>query len=275
MKLLAITLTLTSMTAFGGEFGITNNVETKDVPNVDNFYNVRTESEFYTGPTNSLMKASTDFPSNRVRAYDPVNKRRYQKAIAGKTYKASIFRGYDYWRYVTVYNVSTESERVSYLPYFEESCHDSSFFMAQWGETRTFKVSLTSSVGAKVGVEGLGLESSISMSIENGVAFSAQRRVQAVRGIEARHYPYKMSDTWRGVTYIQTYDKDSGTYGYLQPSYYDEWFGEYPMRFELDNQNVGFKVKRVVSKTCAGYDAEADPVSADELYMKGEFTRSE
>lgn len=263
------------MTAFGGEFGITNNVETKDVPNVDNFYNVRTESEFYTGPTNSLMKASTDFPSNRVRAYDPVNKRRYQKAIAGKTYKASIFRGYDYWRYVTVYNVSTESERVSYLPYFEESCHDSSFFMAQWGETRTFKVSLTSSVGAKVGVEGLGLESSISMSIENGVAFSAQRRVQAVRGIEARHYPYKMSDTWRGVTYIQTYDKDSGTYGYLQPSYYDEWFGEYPMRFELDNQNVGFKVKRVVSKTCAGYDAEADPVSADELYMKGEFTRSE
>ena len=262
------------MTAFGGEFGITSNTQIKDVPNADNFQNVRTHSAIPRG-SSSFAKGVTDFPSKRVRAYDPVNKRRYQKAIAGETFKASMFRGYDYWRYVTVYNVETSAERVSYLPYFEESCHDSSFFMAQWGETRTFKVSLTSSVGAKVGVDGLGFESSVSMSIENGVAFSAQRRVQAVKGIEARHYPYKMSDTWKGVTYIQTYDEDSKTYGYLQPSYYDEWFGEYPAKFELDNQNVGFKVKREVIRTCAGYEADEDPVDADELYLKGQYIRNE
>lgn len=244
-------------------------IELRDAPSADDMQNIPYESAL------ANTKSGSGFPSKRVKAYDPVNKRWYDQAVAGKAYKASMFRSYDYWRYVTVYNVETNAERVSYLPYFEESCHDSSFFMAQWGETRNFKVSMTSSVGAKVGVDGLGLDASVSISIEQGVAFSAQRRVQAVKGIAARHYPYKLSDTWKGVTYIQTYDSDSKTYGYLLPSYYDEWFGEYPYAFELDNQNVGFKVKREVLKTCEGYNEDEDPISADELYMNGEYVRNE
>jgi hypothetical protein len=244
-------------------------IELRDVPQADEFENIPYENAI------SNTKSAAGFPSKKARAYDPINKKWYDKAIAGKTFKANMFRSYDYWRYVTVYNVETSAERVSYLPYFEESCHDSSFFMAQWGETRNFKVSMTSSVGAKVGVDGLGLDASVSISIEQGVAFSASRRVQAVKGIAARHYPYKLSDTWTGVTYIQTYDKDSGTYGYLLPSYYDEWFGEYPYAFKLDNQNVGFKVKREIIKTCEGYSPSDDPISADELYINGEYVREE
>lgn len=273
MKLLAISLTLSSLAVYGGEFGITSNTEVKDVPNVESFSYVRSHSAI--NRVQGFTKSTTDFPSKSVRAYDPVNKKRYEKSVAGKTYKASIFRGYDYWRYVTVYNVSTDAERVTYLPYFEENCHDSSFFMAQWGETRTFKVSMTSSVGAKVGIDGLGLESSLSITLEQGVAFSAQRRVQAVKGLAAKHYPYKISDKWKGVTYIQTYNKDTKTYGYLLPSYYDEWFGEYPFNFELDNQNVGFKVKREIIHTCEDYNANEDPISADDLYLKGEYIRQE
>ena len=273
MKLLAISLALSSMTAFAGEFGINANTEIKDVPNVENFQVVRTQ--FLNERRSGFAKSSNNFPTRTARAYDPINKVRYEKAIVGKTYKASIFRGYDYWRYVTVYNVETQAERVSYLPYFEESCHDSSFFMAQWGETRNFKVSMTSSVGAKVGVEGMGLDSSLSITLEQGVAFSAQRRVQAGKGIAAKHYPYKLSDTWKGVTYIQVYDKDARTIGYLQPSYLEDWFGGYPADFELDNQNVGFKVKREIIHTCEGYDANEDPISADDLYLKGEYIRQE
>jgi len=269
MNLIVLSTLLFSTLTMGAEFGINEFTQIKDVPNAQNFQNIRYDNQL----DSSFNKGK--FPSKNVRAYDPVNKRHYQKAVAGKAFKASILRDYDYWRYVTVYNIETDAERVSYLPYFEEGCHDSSFFMAQWGETRTFKVSMTSSVGAKVGVEGIGLDASVSISIEQGVAFSASRRVQAVKGIKARHYPYKLSDTWSGVTYIQTYNKDTKTYGYLLPSYYDEWFGEYPYDFELDNQNVGFKVKRDVLKTCAGYDASADPITADEMYINGEYVRSE
>ena len=154
-----------------------------------------------------------------------------------------------HWRYVTVYDVKTEGERLAYLPYFEEDCHDNSQFMAQWGETRSFKVTLKTEVGASIAVGDIGLSSSVSMSIEEGVSFSTSRRVRAVEGIQARHYPYKQSDSWTGVTYIQTYNANKGTYGYLAKSHYDDWFGGYPYSFELDNQNVGFKVKREVIKT--------------------------
>jgi hypothetical protein len=252
-------------------WGLENSIQRLDVPNAENFENIPYEIE--RDFNKSSMRSS--FPSKKVKAYDPVNKKWYDKAVVGKTYEASFIQPYDYWRYVTVYNVTTDAERVSYLPYFEESCHDSSFFMAQWGETRNFKVSITSTVGAKVGIDGLGLDSSISISIEQGVAFSASRRVQAVKGIAARHYPYKLSDTWKGVTFIQTYNKDTGRYGYLLPSLYDEWFGEYPYSFELDNQNVGFKVKREIIKTCDGYSEEEDPITADELYINGEYVRKE
>jgi hypothetical protein len=200
------------------------------------------------------------------RAYDPVNKSSYEKVVVGTTFKASWISSYTHWRYVTVYDVKTEGERLAYLPYFEEDCHDNSQFMAQWGETRSFKVTLKTEVGASIAVGDIGLSSSVSMSIEEGVSFSTSRRVRAVEGIQARHYPYKQSDSWTGVTYIQTYNANKGTYGYLAKSYYEDWFGGYPYAFELDNQNVGFKVKRKILKTCENYNPAKDPILDSEMY---------
>lgn len=206
----------------------------------------------------------SSMPQDNVAPYDPINKKYYQQAFAGKTYKAPFLAGYDYWRYVTVYNVRTVAERVAYLPYFEEDCHDASWAMAEWGESRSLKVSLGSSLGA----EALGLRASVTMSIESGVTFSASRRIQAVKGIAAKHYPYKLSDVWEGVTYIQVYWKDKNKYGYLtKPLGFNRW-QEYPFPFALDNQNVGFKVKRELTRKCSNYDPEADPVNQSALYIR-------
>lgn len=205
-----------------------------------------------------------DFPSKRVRAYDPINKEYYQKALVGPTRRATgLLKNYDYWRYVTVYNVEAVSERISYLPYFYEDCHDNSFFMAQWDESRSIRVTFKS----EFGFSELGLSASVGMSLEQGVTFSASRRVRAVEGIQAKHFPYKLSETWRGVTYIQTYNKDTRSYGYLKPSRIESWTNSYPHEFILDNQNVGFRVVREIEKTCAGYDAANDPVNESSLYM--------
>ena len=90
--------------------------------------------------------------------------------------------------------MTTEAERIAYLPYFEEDCHNDTSFMAQWGETRNFKVSLRIDLGVNFSIGDVGLSSTVSMSIEVAVSFSSYRRVKATNGIQAIHFPYKQSD---------------------------------------------------------------------------------
>jgi hypothetical protein len=187
--------------------------------------------------------------SDRVNPFDPINRRMYQKVIVGATQRYfNPLANYTHWRYITLYNVTQREERVAYLPYFEEGCHDDSFFMAEWGESRTIEVSLSS----KVGAEALGLSASVAMSITQGSTFSTSRRINATEGIEAKHYPYKLSDTHTGVTYMQTYNSRTNTYGWLTPNIMRP-SAVYPYPFTLNNQNIGFKVKRVITSRCPGY----------------------
>lgn len=198
---------------------------------------------------------------SKLRAYDPINKVSYEKAIAGPVYvETSLFANYHVWRYVTVYDVHKTSERVAYLPYFEEECHDNSFFMAEWGESRSFKVTLKSDLG----FSKLGLSASVGMSIEQGTTFSSSRRIKATEGIRARHYPVKLSDTYEGITYIQTYNTKTKKYGYLVPNMLERAFDTYPYDFYLDNQNIGFKADREVLEYCPGYSATNDGPSKSE-----------
>jgi hypothetical protein len=129
----------------------------------------------------------------------------------------------------------------------------------------TIKVTFKSDIG----FSKLGLSASVGMSLEQGVTFSASRRVRAVEGIQAKHYPYKLSETWSGVTYIQTYNSKTRSYGFLQPTRYESWTNTYPSEFTLDNQNVGFRVVREVEKQCDGYDAASDPINESAMYMSG------
>lgn len=271
LKLLIMTTFLSFTTVAWGNFGDLNKAYENEIPTE------LKELEAFELPSEFVLNSNQqkNFPNKNVRAFDPVNKKSYQKAMVGESYKIayldSLIRGYTHWRYVTVYNVKTSSERVAYLPYFEEECHDSSFFMGQWGESRSMKVTLSTEVGGSVSYAGMGISASVGMSIEEGVTFSTQRRVQAIEGIHARHYPYKISDSWKGVTYVQLYNNKTKKYGFLGKSYYNEWFGGYPYKFSLDNQNVGLKVKREVLNVCAGYDQSTDPLAKDEAGVPNGF----
>lgn len=204
--------------------------------------------------------------TNRVRAYDPINKVRYQKVVLGKVQRASgFFKNYDYYRYVTVYDVFEQEERIAYLPYVEEACFDDSFFFAQWDESRTITVTLNSSIG----FDKLGLSASVGMSISEGTTFSIGRRLKATKGLRARHYPYKRSEEHEGVTYIQTYNSKTKKYGYLTQSLYDSWTNSYPYDFYLDNQNVGFIAKREVLEKCEGYEGDKTDNDNNALLLLG------
>ncbi len=259
--LMIVSLSVLSFSSMASsDFGDLENAKEFGVPtSAENLINIENTQE------NLYPLGKGDF--NYIpRAYDPINKTKYQKVMVGKTFKASYFSSYTHWRYVTVYNVKTEAERIAYLPYFEEECFDNSVFMAQWGESRSISVTLKSEIGASVGVGDIGLSASVGMSIQQGMSFSTQRRVRAVEGIRARHYPMKLSDNYVGVTYIQTYNENKETYGYLTKSLYEDMFGGYPYAFELDNQNVGFKVKREILEYCQEYDSTEDPVRDSVLY---------
>jgi len=260
MKFLVVISILSFSSLASANFGDLESAKELNIPyEAEGLVNIETIQE-------ELYNSNKSDFNYTPKAYDPINKKNYQKVMVGKTFKASYFSSYTHWRYVTVYNVHTEAERIAYLPYFEEECFDNSVFMAQWGETRSIRVTLKSEVGASVGVGDLGLSASVGMSIEQGMSFSTQRRVRAVEGIRARHYPMKLSDRYQGVTYIQTYNENKKTYGYLTKSIYEDWFGGYPYSFELDNQNVGFKVKREILEYCEGYDSNDDPVKDSVLY---------
>lgn len=211
-----------------------------------------------------FAKGKTPLMKSKIRAYDPINKVSYEKAMAGPIFvDTNLFSNFHYWRYVTVYDVHPMSERVAYLPYFEEECHDNSFFMAEWGESRSFKVTLKSDLG----FSKLGLSASVGMSIEEGTTFSTSRRIKATEGIRARHYPVKLSDTYQGITYIQTYNKKTKKYGYLVPNMLERAFDTYPYDFVLDNQNIGFKAEREILEKCSNYNPENDEGSKNEAQL--------
>lgn len=199
--------------------------------------------------------------SNNVRAYDPINRKSYTNVLLGKVYRTRLpFQSYTHYRYITVYNKYSKAERIAYLPFHEEGCHDNSPFMAEWGESRTVTVTLE----AKTGAEAMGLSASVGMSISEGTTFSTSRRIKGVLNVRARHIPIKLSETHQGVTYLMGYNSKTKKHFTLNASNGERLIGtSYPYRFKLDNQNVGLRVKREVLEYCPGYDADAKASSAD------------
>ena len=257
MKTLSLVILLgSSFSAFGfQDISAETQVEDHGLTEVENVPVM--EQELFDFTTNKRMSQS------RARAYDPINRVRYEEVIVGPTRRArGLFKSYDYWRYVTVYNSETVRERISYLPYFYEECHDDSWRLGGWDESRTVKVTMKS----ELGISDLGLNASVGVSVEEGVTFSFSRSAKGTAGIEAKHFPYKISETWTGVTYVQTFDSETNTYGYLRPSAIQSWSNSYPHDFELDNQNVGFRAVRRVIKTCENYDPANDSVTESEFY---------
>lgn len=191
----------------------------------------------------SITGVRSRIMSSNVRAYDPINRKNYSNVLLGQVFTSSNpFNGYSHWRYITVFNKRRAKERIAYLPSHEEACYDDSFFFAEWSKSRTVIVGIE----AKGGVEAMGLSSSVAVSVSEGTTFSTNRRLKATLGVRAIHTPYKVSTTYSGVTYIMTYDSATKKHNYLM----SQGFSNYPYKFSLDNQDLGFQAERKVLETC-------------------------
>jgi len=212
----------------------------------DSAFSYRTEKDV------TITGEKSDLMTSNVSGHDPFTGKMYKNVMLGEVNKTKRFFNNDYthWRYITLFNIEKKNERIGFLPFFHEDCHDDSFLMAEWGESRTFKVTLESQVKA----EQLGISASVGMSISQGTTFSTTRRIKAVNGIEANHYPYSYTETHKGTTYVMVYDKHTGDYDILRPRGFRKFSlsvkGGYPYPYKLDNQNIGFRVKREIIQHC-------------------------
>ncbi len=198
-----------------------------------------------TGVMSSIM-------SNEVSGTDPFSGKIYENVMLGKVYKtASFFNNtYTHYRYVTLFEVEKQTERIAYLNSYDEACHDDSFFMAEWSSSKTLTVSLET----KAGFEQLGLSASVGLSVSEGVTFSNARKVKAVKGVEAIHHPYSYKEVHTGITYIMTYNMKTDEHFVRRYSDFNfaqkRKFRKYPFKYKLDNQNIGFRVQREVISHC-------------------------
>ncbi|MBD63573.1 MAG: hypothetical protein CME62_00060 [Halobacteriovoraceae bacterium] len=218
----------------------------------------------------AVMGIRSSIMPNNIRPYDPFAKKRYKNIILGKVYKSkNPFNGYDYYRHITVFNARKKKSKFPGLFSHEEPCHTSSFFFADWGISETLTVTLSSEV--KAGSEALGLSASVGMSISKGITISTTRRLQGTAGYTSIHTPMLTSTTYRGKTFIVTYNKSTKKMKYLEASMTQRWSNSYPYNFYLDNQDVLFSVDRTNVRKCPGYEEQDSPDDGAGIYKKAGF----
>ncbi|NDG84661.1 MAG: hypothetical protein EBX52_06435, partial [Proteobacteria bacterium] len=181
-------------------------------------------------------------PAFRNPTRDPVTGVQYKAVVYGPVERSyNPFSSYSLWRYVTVYRSDFVREAISDLPAIHQSCFDGGRYpIGNWQISRTISVELRSSL--KAGDIGLGAE--ISASISQGRTFSLQRALIVPEGIEADYAPVLRQESWRGVTFIQTYEPSNGRLGYIPQSFWDRVWGDYPVPFALGNVSTVFEVER-------------------------------
>lgn len=174
-----------------------------------------------------------------LRKVDPATGAAVDAILTGPAFKAKRGSDFDYYRYVTYYNVLSHRERFSEWPIQRENCSgDDTALFASWSKSVTF----TSTVNASISVEGLGL----------GVNFSKSKSVSAGRNLNGKgkfvidHIPYIIKEDWEGTTYLQTSNLKTGQEIVIkkQQGKTPFWFTilfpmlaprEYPMPFSAKN----------------------------------------
>lgn len=159
----------------------------------------RLDHEFYDEELDEVYsEVVSDFDFRAVRLPQARRPRDYSKTLNGPTYRSTNpFDGYDYWRYVTFYNTRRVERQFTQFPRVYEECQDQSRFT-----TYTQSIRVYVQVEAKIGTHLLG----VAMKAGAEKSVSVSRNLNGVLGEEAIHTPYITSETWNGVTYIQTYN---------------------------------------------------------------------
>ena len=202
----------------------------------------------------SLLSAVDPFPSGNVSPIDPITKKRMDHALVGPAFKSRAYGAdYDYYRYVTFYNVVLRKERIYALPIQRAQCYDRSSLFSSY----TYSTSYSANLTASASVEGLGL----SASLTETRTFTTNRTITASGDMVADYTPYAMKQDWEGQTYIQLLDSKTGKTSYLDsPKKASAWWvqvlfpflaiSEYPMEFQVKDADWTFVVERQIIESC-------------------------
>ncbi len=201
------------------------------------------------------LSSFNPFPSNDVAAIDPITKKKMDQVLVGPAYKSTNGRAnFDYYRYVTFFDIESRKERIYALPIQHEECHDLSELFASYSYNYTF----TSAVTASISLEGLGLSAAFTKSR----AFTAGRNLRATGKITANHVPYFVKQDWSGQTYIQTYNSKTKKVAFIVKENPEttNWFvkylfpalaqQQYPMPFEAKDAEWTFLIERTILSKC-------------------------
>jgi hypothetical protein len=209
----------------------------------------------------SLLSAFDPFPNKNVAAVDPLSKQKVDRVLVGPAYRTRAYGSdYDYYRYVTFFNISTRKERV--LRKVRSECFDKEASFSKVGNTMSF----TASVHAGIDIEGIGISTDFSQTQE----MSVEREFPA-GGVVADYIPYALKEDWDGRTFRQLYSTRTGKSAFITKESKDSpWWvivlfplaamGEkYPMDFSVRDADWTLIVDQVIIRTC---DETPKPVPA-------------
>lgn len=202
----------------------------------------------------SLLSETSPFPLTPIAPIDPITNERTDRVLVGPAFKVRSYGSdYDYYRYVTFYDVSVEKERIYELPIHREECHDKSEVFANYSYSYTYSADVTASAS----IEGLGL----STSLTTARTFTTARSLRATGEIIANHIPSFLKESWEGRTFIQMANSKTGKVAFLTEEKKEtSWWiyllfpiratEKYPMRFSVKNADWTFLVERVFIGSC-------------------------
>jgi hypothetical protein len=137
-----------------------------------------------------------------LRKVDPLSRQPVDAVLTGPAYKAKRGSDFDYYRYVTYYNVVSYRERFSEWPIQREHCGENSDLFAGWSKSIAYQ----HAVNASISVEGLGLGASFTKI----ATVTLSRNVKGYGKNVVDHVPYMIKENWEGFTYLQTSNLKTG-----------------------------------------------------------------
>ncbi len=202
----------------------------------------------------SYLSPNDPFPEQSIAPVDPLTRKRVDAVAVGPAFKGRGYaNGFDYYRYITFYNITTRKERFYELMVQRAECYEKSDFFANYTSTKAY----TATVTASVSIDGLGFGATFTQTTTLGTGHG----VTATGGIEADYIPYILFQDWNGQTYIQLFSSKTGKTQLMTKEQKESaWWvytlfpllahEKYPMDFQIQGADRTFLVDRKIIRTC-------------------------
>jgi hypothetical protein len=208
-----------------------------------------------------FLSVRNPFPKTPVAPIDPLSKKKVDGVHVGPAFKTRAYgSNFDYYRYVTFYEVDERKEVITSLPVIRQECHDRSDMFAGY----SFTYSRAATLSASVSVEGLGLDTSMTATESQTVS----RNFAPTKGIVADYTPYFVKQDQYGRTFIQTYNSKTGNIAFVtKEESGSAWWVHfyfpmmatraYPYSFQALDAKWIFQVDRTIISKCEGEEEVA------------------